>query len=111
MRWDDEDVVVPWWQARSLSTSTAAMGWRRRRWWVHSAKESRYSCVRRDFAEEPRRKPPRTSPGVLRSIARAAGGVYVETVKVAISASWYSKVDAASEPFRYELLRCFVEEV
>lgn len=53
MRWDDEDVVVSWWQARSLSASAAAMGRRRRRWWIHSAKESRYSCVMRDFAEEP----------------------------------------------------------
>ncbi len=44
-------------------------------------------------------------------VARAAGGVYVETVKVAISASWYSKVDAASEPFRYELQRCVLKKL
>ncbi len=65
MRWDDEDVIVPWWQARSFCASTAAMGWGRRRRWVHTVEVSRLQSWMCDFAEEPPCNLTRTSPDVL----------------------------------------------
>lgn len=45
MRWDDEDVVVPWWQAGTLSTSVAPMRWGRRWRCVHTADAPRATVV------------------------------------------------------------------